>query len=79
MIAILIMIERRRKAIKTHKYLGRGHEELRAVVIIPYDTITTAEALNLLSKTEIEGYFDADRAALIYWRRGFREFLMRGA
>lgn len=65
------MVEKRRKALKKHKYLGRGHEELRAVVIIPYDTITTAEALGILSKAEIEGYFDADREAVIYWRRGF--------
>lgn len=63
------MTERRRKTIKKHTSLGHGYDDLRAVVIIPYETITMTEALRLLNNAEIEGYFDADRGALIYWRR----------
>jgi hypothetical protein len=67
------MVEKRRKALKKHKFLGLGQEGVRAVVIIPYDTITTTEAIGLLSKAEIEGYFDADREAVIYWKKDFAD------
>jgi len=65
----MIMVERRRKTIKKHRYLGRGYEEIRAVVIIPFDNITTEEAIELLSNEENDGYFDGDREALIYWKK----------
>ena len=65
---------KRRNTLKKRKYLRCGLEEIKAIVIIPYEKITNTEAIELLSKEENEGYFDADREALIYWKRYFDDF-----
>ena len=68
------MVEKRRNTIKKHKCLRCDLEEIKAIVIIPYEKITNTEAIELLSNEENEGYFDADREAVIYWKKYLDDF-----
>jgi hypothetical protein len=68
------MVEKRRNTIKKRKGLGCDREDIQAIIIIPYEKITNTEAIELLSNEENEGYFDADREAVIYWKKYLDEF-----
>lgn len=68
------MVEKRRYTIKKRNGLRCDLGEIKAIVIIPYEKITNTKAIELLSNEENEGYFDADREAVIYWKKYLDDF-----